>query len=103
MGWSPKKSSSSDASARLGYEEDGHTASKAWNGASVHFRLLGIEKGIERTKEDIRSKGFTRGSQEVENRAPHGPLMRPRVSLGTFRKHFCPGPMRPQAILVRPR
>ncbi|MED6199870.1 hypothetical protein PIB30_079886 [Stylosanthes scabra] len=35
----------------------------------VHFRLLGIEKGIENAKENIRKKGFTRGSQEVESRA----------------------------------
>ncbi|MED6196268.1 hypothetical protein PIB30_045917 [Stylosanthes scabra] len=35
-------------------------------------RLLGIEKGIGKAKEGIRSKRFIRGSQEVRNRAPCG-------------------------------
>ncbi|MED6139188.1 hypothetical protein PIB30_081567, partial [Stylosanthes scabra] len=34
--------------------------------------FLGIEKGIEEAKENIRSKGITRGSHEVRNRAPCG-------------------------------
>ncbi|MED6198995.1 hypothetical protein PIB30_071856, partial [Stylosanthes scabra] len=34
-----------------------------------HLRLLGIEKGIEKAKESIGSKRFTRGSQEEENKA----------------------------------
>ncbi|MED6199108.1 hypothetical protein PIB30_072805 [Stylosanthes scabra] len=39
---------------------------------AVHFRLLGIEKGIEKTKKDIRIKRFTRKSQKVESRALRG-------------------------------
>ncbi|MED6189487.1 hypothetical protein PIB30_096411 [Stylosanthes scabra] len=41
----------------------------------VHFRLLGIEKSIEKAKEDIRSKGFTKESQEVESWALRGQMV----------------------------
>ncbi|MED6152608.1 hypothetical protein PIB30_093652 [Stylosanthes scabra] len=38
----------------------------------VYLMLLGIEKDIGKANESIGSKGFTRGSQEVRNRAPCG-------------------------------
>ncbi|MED6225936.1 hypothetical protein PIB30_098373 [Stylosanthes scabra] len=49
--------------------------SKNWALGAEHFRPLGIEKGIEKAKENIRSKGVTRGSQEVESRAPCGRMV----------------------------
>ncbi|MED6165155.1 hypothetical protein PIB30_096873, partial [Stylosanthes scabra] len=57
---------------------------------------LGIEKHIWKAKEGIRSKRFTRGSQEVRNRAPCGrtvpSYVRPHVSLRASRDELCQHP-----------
>ncbi|MED6127706.1 hypothetical protein PIB30_090623, partial [Stylosanthes scabra] len=65
---------------------------------------LRIEKSIAKANEDIRSKGITRGIQEVENRKPRGHTVPSCVCTCPWKclGNICQGPVRPHATLTHP-